>query len=198
MNEIIDLQTQEEAAAHILEAIPLIPKLIRTEDENVRALAWKRDLADRRKRVVAFFEALRKPQRASLKTLNDTEKGILQPITDNEPSVDRLLMDYRQKQQATAQKQQEAETTRYEKRLDKAAEKGKDLDTVRPPVQIKEPAKTQGGVTFRKVVSFEIIDEAQIPETYWLKELNTMKIRTDVRNGMVIPGVQRTETEQPV
>lgn len=51
-----------------------------------------------------------------------------------------------------------------------------------------EAAPTAQGVSERKVITFRVVDESQVPDNFWM--LNEKAIGAAVRAGVVVPGIE--------
>ena len=60
--------------------------------------------------------------------------------------------------------------------------------------EVEKTGATHGGVTVRMMPDIEIVDESKIPEEYWIRTLDTKKIRAVVlQANQEVPGVKRIE-----
>lgn len=172
-----------------------LPTVIQTDADAEAGNQWLAVIRTKRKRVDDFFKELVKPFQSAVKAHNAKRDEILKPLQDREQTLIRSLTEYRNKKRQEAEEKARREQEKYEKRMAKAEEKGKDVSTVAPPKIVEAPASTQAGVTYRKITKWAVDDEKRVPEQYWC--LDEAKIGKAVRAGVEIPGIRTWQEEAP-
>lgn len=151
----------------------------------------KRDLEDARKKIARQFDGAKK----RVKGFVDEISGSVAAAYE---SVEARLLDLEAAERRADEEEQKAEEERRkaEQKAEnaEAEEEGRRARHVPPPAPRKRPtgARASSGAkaTPVKEVKYKIVDEEKIPDEYWKRELNRSKIGTDVRAGVVIPGVE--------
>ncbi len=166
------------------------PPRITTETELSAGIGWLAKVRRRRKEVEDFFNRLVKPFREAISKHNAERDNMLRQLREYEISLDDDIRDYRAREAKKAAEAQAKLDAQYEKRVERAVERGKDPALVKPPPVVAAPTKTveAGGakVTFRKDRKFKIRDPQQVPDEYWA--IDEVKVGKAVRAGIDVPG----------
>lgn len=119
-------------------------------------------------------------------------KELLFPFTHWEQATTNNILAFEAKEREKRRKLEEAEAKKFQKRMEKAIEKGKDLDEVKPAMVVQAPPKTtksqDGGFTVKVEKELVIVDESKIPEDYWIRTLNKKMVEQALRGGVDVPG----------
>lgn len=174
------------------------PAHIETDADLQVATTWLAAVRTRRKDIEKFFADLIKPIQSVVKSHQAKRDEVLAPLAERESKLNVAILGYRQKQQAEAAEAQRKANEAYDKKVEKAVEKGKDVSLIAPPRQIDTPAKTMetgtgAAVSFRKIRKYEIINRDLLPDEYWMPD--ETKVGKCVRAGLDIPGVRTWEEE---
>jgi hypothetical protein len=137
-------------------------------------------------RVKAGFDELRSSVSAARESVSDR-------FLEHERAVEKERAEQRARELAEAAKAQEEENARAEAARRRPRH-------VSPPTERKEPTGARSSTGAKaspvKEKKYRILDESEIPEEYWRKELNRQKIRTDSLAGVHIPGVEIYEDDR--
>lgn len=195
--EIPELQEAAEAIAKARRFADSITGEASAENKTEFADALKalrdanRDAEESRKKLTRQYDDAKKRIKAHVDELVSSSKAAYESLEDRllnlEAAERKADEEERRAEEARAKAEQEEENRRAEEEKRRAKH-------VPPPAPRKRPtgARGQSGAKASPVkeVKYNIVDESQIPEEYWRKELNRSKIQTDVRAGVVIAGVE--------
>ena len=192
MDPRIDELTQD--VAKIAAECPLT---VATDADLQSATSWLVAVRLRRKKIEGFFAGLIKPIQAAVKLNQAKRDEVLAPLAERESKLNVAILGYRQKQQAEAAEAQRKANEAYDREVEKAIEKGKDVSLIAPPKQVEAPAKTVdagiANVTFRKVKKFEVTNPDLIPDEYWV--IDETKLGKVIRAGVEVPGCRIWDEE---
>ena len=135
-------------------------------------------LADHKKRIDAFFKGRTAPIVEADGIL------VLKILAFDRAEAERLAEIERKKQEEWQKKNKKARA------LGGAAP---DLPEEEPEPEPVEQRSAAGLVSKMKIVDFEVEDLLKVPRKYLV--LDTVKVRSDVKAGVVIPGIKRIERE---
>jgi hypothetical protein len=176
------------------------------ETSNTRALDMLSSARKAVKRIDGLKARWLDPLNAQIKLIRADFEAMAAPAREADAILSTKTGEYRRRLAEAAREQQERlarVSAVREAQARRAAEQGYDvapLPFLAPT--LSAPAKsveTDAGskVTFRKVVHFEIVDEAAVPAEYWT--LDERKVGAAVRAGVSpIAGVRIWTTEEPV
>lgn len=171
---VIDNDTQESVATNILSMIAVS----------------KKTLEEQRKFLV-------KPLNDHVKAINNRFKLYSEPLNQADAIIRKKVLDYKKlKEQRRLEEERKVREAAEEEQA-RLAMSG--IKTPLPePVVPKAPATTRaelGSTNIKKVWTFEIVDESQIPREYLT--VNTKKIAAVVKAGIRnIPGVRIYQQDQ--
>lgn len=201
-----DIKDEQDAAQQVITIIGAAPKAIKNEEEYKTGMSWLAGIVTKRKRIEAFFESIKKPIRLSLKTVNDKEDNILEPLYKEESALKQLTGAFYMKKRAEAQKKQDEENERNRKKREEAEAAGKSAESVAPPKVIQTlstTVKQDGGptATMRLIKNWRVVQApiycqslnatiyrsdnralAEIPDTCWV--LDTAKANAVAKSGL--------------
>jgi hypothetical protein len=166
--------------------------VIATPEQNVAATNLKARLKEIGKQIKDRKEARTKPLNTALKLVREDYAPIEAMFEAAENIVGRKLLAYKQKVENDARIAAERIAARVEKgtmKIETAEKKMENLPTIQKTVQT-----AHGQVQFRKIPKLRVIDEALIPDKYWVIDL--VALRQDVVvSKMIVPGAERYEEE---
>ncbi len=200
------------------QARPLVIKAnnfqITDEKAKVRALEAVQDLKGISRSITeTFFDPLKK-----IKDAYDALRGLRDKFSK---PVDTAIEIYRTKistweteQAAIRRKAEQAQEEARQKAEQEAEDKRRKLEAAGrmkaaanvvarevPAVPAPPPPRKVEGSTMRTDWKFEVVDETKIPEEYWIRSLDTVKIGRVVKalkQDTNIPGVRAYSVETPV
>ena len=197
MNELEVLQQE------VKQYVGTIPTEIKTPEQMQESAGWFASIRKRRKEIEKYFdEKFITPAKALLKNHQNEAKLAVQPLVEAEAMLTTALRTYRQMEAERIRKEQEKLNKQYAKKVEKAIEKGKDVEDVAPPVVVEQPASSvkssEGTVTFRKVKKLSVFDETVIPDTFLIvtRTLNKKMVEAALRAGQAVPGCCLIEEEE--
>lgn len=187
----------DELAQDVAKIAADCPLTITTDADLQAATSWLAAVRLRRKDIEGFFAGLIKPIQAVVKGHQAKRDEVLAPLTERESKLNLAILGYRQKQQAAAAEAQKKANDAYERKVEKAIEKGKDITAIAPPMQVQAPAKTVdagiANVTFRKVRKFEVTNPELVPREYFV--VDEVKLGKVIRAGVDVPGCRIWDEE---
>lgn len=205
----------EAMATEVVELSSQLPAKIENDGQFAQASELWRAFKEKEKEYESAFEAKKKPVRELLNTLQAELKGKIKPLIEAMDNLKPLLTQYQTKKEQLAQIAQRKEQEKYEKKVEKAIEKGKDVEAIAPPQTIQAPPKTlETGVGFIIVFKWRLkkfpainSDLAKKPDIYrnqpegegfpdefWLLDLG--KVTKAVKANVGVPApVERYETK---
>lgn len=173
------------------------PPRITTDAELTAATGWLAQVRKRRKEIEEFFDRLIKPFRQAIAEHKRQCDNLLAPLRTEESAQNGEILRYRQEQARQAAEAQRRAEAQYDRRVERAMEKGKDPALVKPPPVVAAPAKTVetdgAKVTFRKIRKFRVRNPDEVPREYWV--IDEVKIGKAVRAGIQVPGCDVWEEE---
>lgn len=168
----------QETASQVTDALAEIRNAI--EDGETARKALKKPFDTAGKRVQAAFKELASPLEARKQSLEDR-------FLAYEARKEKAATERREREEAEAAAAQEEEN--------KAAEaEGRAAHHIPPPAQRAEPTGARGASGAKgsptTELKYRIIDEDELPDEYVERVPRKGKILADVRQGIVIPGVE--------
>ncbi len=172
-----DIEDQE-LASEATDALAVLRNAI-ADGETARK-GLKKPYDDAGKRVQAAFKELASPLEARKKSLEDR-------FLAYEAKKEQAERERREREEAETRKAQEEENARAEAEQRQAHH-------VAAPAPRKEPTGARGASGAKSSptteLKYRIVDEDELPDEYVERVPRRSKILADVRNGIVIPGVE--------
>ena len=127
-----------------------------------------------------------------IKTVNILYRGLKEPLERAEKVLKQKMGAFFRKQEELRQK----EEIKLKKKMDRAAEKGKEIPIEQPKIESQKSVKTENsGASFIKVWKHEIIDAEKVPREFCKPD--EVKLNAAVKAGLrSIPGVKIYEDVQ--
>ena len=142
--------------------------------------------------ILSHSEKAHKEAKAAFDAQKAVLATLLKPFSDWESATDHNIIAFERKERERIRKAQEIENAKFAKRAAAAEAKGKDIETVKPPVLVAPVVKTAksegGGYTIKTVQELVVFDEGLVPDEYFDRTINTVRLKTALRNGVVVPG----------
>jgi chromosome segregation ATPase len=143
-------------------------------------------------------KALKKPFDAAGKRVQAAFKELASPLEARKQSLEDRFLAYEARKEAAAterRRQEEAETARAQEAENTAAEaEGRAAHHVAAPAPRVEPTGARGASGAKgsptTELKYRITDEDELPDEYVERVPRKGKILADVREGIVIPGVE--------
>jgi len=174
-------------------------------DQEVAAVDFIKPIKDYSKLLDAKRKELTHHARGYVNTINDFFNSRIRELDDIERTVKNKLIDYRRQVEDAARKEQarideanrkkaEKYNERVNREMERAEEKGVDPRYVKPPniqedITLQKTAKGErGGVTYKKVKCWRLMDIAQVPREYLM--LDEKKITKVIQADVNIPGIE--------
>lgn len=180
-----------------------IPATITSHAQMVESTGLFAAIRKKRKEVEKFFnDKFIDPAKTLLKGHQQEAKIALQPLVDAETMLNKAITAYRQQEAEQARKEQEKLNKAYEKKVERAVEKGKDIEQIAPPALVQAPASStktdDGQVIFRKVKKLTCLDEGITPDAFCIitRTPNKRMIEAALRAGQAVPGWRLDEVEE--
>jgi hypothetical protein len=168
----------QETASEVTDALAAIRNAI-ADGETARK-GLKKPFDDAGKRVQAAFKELASPLEARKESLEDR-------FLAYEERKEQAATERREREEAEAARAQEEENARAEA-------EGRAAHHVSAPAQRVEPTGARGASGAKgsptTELKYRILDEDELPEEYVERVPRKSKILADVRQGIVIPGVE--------
>lgn len=150
-----------------------------------------RDAEDARKKLTRKFDDGKKRVKGQFDELRSSVSAAKESVADRLLVLEAAERKADEEERAAERAAAEAEQKRENER---AEAEGRRSKHVPPPAPRVRPTGARGPSGAKaspvKETKYNIVDEAAIPDEYWRKELNRAKLQTDVRAGVVIPGVE--------
>lgn len=185
--ELVNVQEVETYKSQVTELEHKANELtITTPEENAFAIELKAKLDATGKDIKVKKETITKPLNAALKAAREMFAPVEAMFANADATVGRKLLDYKRKIDEENRKKESQIAARVEKgtmRLDTAEKKLEQL----PQIQ-KTTHTDAGAVQFRVIKKVRIIDEAKIPDQYWV--LDMVAVRRDALSGTLTSGVE--------
>jgi len=195
----MELQEVEQEVQRFTEQVSVT---IASHDEEVAATEILASILAKKKKVDEFCDPGIEKAKATLDELKEKKTLLLAPIIGKEQDLKRNLIAWRMAEEAKAKKAQDKANAEYQKRLDKAVEKGKPVEAVKPAVLVQTQAKTTkteaGAIIYRDVKKLVIFDEAAIPLEYKKTTYTVLKplVKAAIESGKIVPGARIDVTKE--
>lgn len=186
----------ESMALEVIELSSQLPAKIETPEQLQDAAKLEKLFASKIKEFEGYYEAKKKPLREYINNLITEFKGKVKPLEEAKAKLSGLIIAANARFRREAEEKQRKELEKHEAKIEKAIEKGKDIDTIAPPKQIVNVgagAMKEAGVSTRKIKKYEIVNVELLPAQYKIPD--EKKIGAAVRAGVEIPGVRTWEEE---
>ncbi len=140
------------------------------------------------------------PLNQSLKEINATFKGVIEPISEAKAELSQRLMSWRAAEQRRIEEEQEKarkEEERRRKIQEAHAAKGHQVSETITPVEKPMPFAVQDTTRTRRMWTYDIVDENRIPRKYLM--VDKTEIMKAVSSGVRdITGVRIYQKEIPI
>jgi len=167
---------------------------IKTKEDFQRAGEIRKRLKDLAKEIDQAFKPI-------IDHAKKMKAFYLKPVEEALEKLDSAIQDYLERARLEAEKKAQAEKAKLLAKAEKLESKGQELsaeglvalaETVQPKTFLADKAKTED-LTFREEITYEIFDEALLPDEFIIRQPNRAKISAVVREkGLAteIPGVR--------
>lgn len=170
----------------------LAPATVQSDEDVRLATDWLINVRKKRREIEAFFSAPINGLKAEMKKLQIQRDDLIAPLELSERTLTARILSYRHAQTQIAARAQAKLNAAYEKKVERADAKGRDVSLIAPPALVVAPAKSvqtdAGTVTARTITRHEITDESLIPDEYWI--VDEAGVAKAVRAGIGVPGVR--------
>lgn len=193
-----ELSTIQEVEHDVQGFISNIPTTIATPSEFSLAEVNFVTVRKKRKEIENWFEEkIIRPARKLLDGHRIEMKLKLAPIVETEKRLESAMSAWRTAERIRLAKEQEKLNKQYEKRVERAEAKGRDLDTVAPPTVVETLKKSndtaEGKAVYVTRTEAVITDESLIPldvPEYWIVTRTPVKkaIQAALEAGKQVPG----------
>ena len=160
-------------------------------------------IADSDKQGKTWMKAVVNPFKKAVKNAENMIKPFLTPYAEAKTIVKEKLEAYiakvNEENRKKAEEERKAREAENALRKAEAEKTGSNVELIAPkPVQkVDHSSRTSiGGVHTRKVMDFEVIDWAKLPDDF--KLVNEKKLREHAKAGVAVPGVRFFEKETVV
>lgn len=186
------------AAARARQAADAIPEVIDTDEAASAAADALKALKHVRQDAEKYRKDLGRPYSDAKAAIDATFKEVASPVGAIEQSLKDRLIERERRRKAEAEERRRKEEMQAEAEQEQedvqAAEEGRASKHIPPPAPKAEPTGARGlsGAKASTVeeTKYEIIDEALLPDAYVKRVPMKSKIKADVQQGIVIPGVR--------
>ncbi|MCA9463801.1 MAG: hypothetical protein KC590_16870 [Nitrospira sp.] len=195
------MQDLQKAKQEIMDRAKGIPQSIENATQFNEAEALYVLLqTEHRKWEKVFKENIVDPAKRHYEDAKVRAKTLLEPLANGKGALNNLIQAYREKERQRIQAEQDKLNSQYNKKVDKAIQKGKDPLDVPPPAIVQGPAKssdTSGGrLTYRKVTKLIEVDATLTPDEYCEKLPIKRMIEAALKAGKAVPGWRLEEREE--
>lgn len=213
MNSVIS--SPDDVAQEVLTLVAQAPVAITSQGQYAEADEWLKVIRKKRKEWEGFFDSLVKPFREAIKAHNEKCTAVLAPAKEKEAAIQASMLTFFRQQEAKRMAEQAKLNERFEKKVEKAIEKGKDPTAIAPPAQAQGIAKSQkseaGTSTIKIIKKARLVGQpllnsdtkpdlygddprvAQLPDFVFI--LDWSKVRQLVAAGAVVPGAELWEDQ---
>lgn len=201
-------QQVETVKQEIQQMVSRYPMQVTNAEESAKAkeamVIIRKEAKDREKwfkaNILDHAEQAYKQAKKSYDAQKAVLADLLKPFTEWERTTSSNILTWEAAERKRVADKQKKEMEAYQKRVERAEAKGKDIETVKPPTIVESVPTTHkaenGGFTVKKVYKLDIIDESIIPDAYLIKTPNKKMIEAALRGGVSVPGCMLREELQ--
>lgn len=180
VEKIKEIQKKGNAMLQKVESVDITDeKSVETISKGIKQ--FKKFLTDERDKFI-------KPAKAIIEEAKSKYDPILNMCKEAEVRIKERFSEYK----LAEIKKEEEKKEKLAKRVEKGTMKAE--TAVKKIEELPETKKTSGGMTVSTYKDIEITDEKAVPEEYWTRNFNTVKLRNDIiKEGKEVPGVKVVE-----
>lgn len=159
---------------------------IKSEAEVALATEFLGVVKARVKRVEEIRKFFVNPLNEQVKRINTLFKGVSDPLTAIETKVKSAMSSYRWEEEKKAREEEERLRKLQEKKNEKRAEAGKELDLSIKTVERAEQTVTTatGSSTAKKIWKYEVVDINQVPRELLRCEIKHANVMAKIDEGV--------------